>query len=444
MTGAARPGLPAATLAALQTRTPLLWLNPGRVMGAAPPLPAGLVTLIDEAEQRFARASALLARLFPEMTNGVVDSPLRATPALQAALGLEAATGGRLLLKADHLLPVAGSIKARGGFHEVIAHAESLALAAGLLQAGDDLAALASPAARALFAQRTVAVGSTGNLGLSIGTLAAALGFKAVVHMSAEAKGWKKAALRARGAEVVEHAGDYAEAVAAGRREAEADPHSHFVDDERSPLLLAGYAAAARPLAEQLRQLGVTPGAQAPLFVYLPCGVGGAPGGIALGLARCFGAAVHCFFAEPAASACMLLRLALGDSAGEGVSVYDHGLDNRTIADGLAVPRASELVATLVAPVVSGVFTVTDEQLCAGLLQAWQAERFEIEPSAAAGFPGPLWLGGSEAGQGYLAAAGLEGRLPAATHLVWTTGGCLQPAEEHARLRTLARQLETA
>jgi D-serine dehydratase len=438
--GTAPPGLPAATLAALQTRTPLLWLNPGRVMGTAPPLPAGLDTLIDEAEQRFERARVLLARLFPEMSDGVVDSPLRATPALQAALGLEAASGGRLLLKADHLLPVAGSIKARGGFHEVIAHAESLALAAGLLQADDDLAALASPAARALFAQRTVAVGSTGNLGLSIGTLAAALGFKAVVHMSAEAKAWKKAALRARGAEVIEHAGDYAEAVAAGRREAEADPHSYFVDDERSPLLLAGYAAAARPLAAQLRQLGVVPSARAPLFVYLPCGVGGAPGGIALGLARCFGAAVHCFFAEPVASACMLLRLA----EGEGVSVYDHGLDNRTLADGLAVPRASDLVATLVAPVVSGVFTVTDEQLCGGLLQAWEAERFEIEPSAAAGFPGPLWLGGSEAGQGYLAAAGLEGRLPAATHLVWTTGGCLQPAEEHTRLRALAQQLETA
>ncbi len=418
----------------LQSRTPLLWLNPasgGLLPGSAPSL-----ALIDEAESRLARCAPLLAALFPELAaaGGHIESQLMDAKPLQQALGAGEASG-RWYLKRDDELPVAGSIKARGGFHEVLAIAESIALEHGLLQdASTDRRVLATPQARALFSQYAVTVGSTGNLGMSIGVMAAALGFDAVVHMSADAKEWKKDRLRKRGVRVVEHDGDYAEAVAAGRAQALAAPRSHFVDDEQSELLFFGYAAAARGLARQLAEAGRVVDAAHPLFVYIPCGVGGAPGGISHGLKALFGAHVHCFFAEPVASPCFLVQLASG--ADFPVSVYDIGLDNRTEADGLAVGQASELVASLMRPQLGGVFTVSDDELYLNLLALKDTLGVEVEPSAAAAVSGPGWLASATA-----RAYAQDIDMSAATHVIWATGGSLVPPDALRGFQDHARQL---
>ncbi|GKT32062.1 D-serine ammonia-lyase like protein, partial [Aduncisulcus paluster] len=134
-----------------------------------------------------------------------------------------------------------------------------------------------------------------------------------------------------------------------------------------------------------------------PLFVYLPCGVGGGPGGVAYGLKLAFKDAVHCFFAEPTHSPCMLIGMMTG--AHDQVCVQDFGIDNMTEADGLAVGRASGFVGKTLEKLISGDFTVDDDTLYLLLKALKDSENIFMEPSAFAGFPGLIKLLGSKSGQ---------------------------------------------
>jgi D-serine dehydratase len=402
------------------------WLNP-KSSSLAVGLPYVGLTAEDvkDAHARLERFAPYLEKAFPEIapTRGIIESELIPIPGMQRRLEREfdQPIAGTLLLKKDSHLPISGSIKARGGIYEVLAHAEKLAIEADLLCVSDDYSRLLLPEAQHFFSQYSIAVGSTGNLGMSIGIISARLGFRVTVHMSADAREWKKAKLRSHGVEVIEYAEDYGVAVEQGRIAAERSPNCFFIDDENSRTLFLGYAVAGERLKAQFSEQGRVVDAEHPLCVYLPCGVGGGPGGVAFGLKLAFGDYVHCFFAEPTHSPCMLLGVYTG--LHDGISVQELGIDNITAADGLAVGRASGFVGRAMEHLLDGFYTLDDQTLYDMLGWLAQEERLLLEPSALAGMAGPQRIGTLLA----------SGNIRDTTHLVWATGGGMVPEEEMAQ-----------
>ena len=198
-----------------------------------------------------------------------------------------------------------------------------------------------------------------------------------------------------------------------------------FVDDENSKTLFLGYAVAALRLAGQMRHAGITVDAAHPLFVYLPCGVGGGPGGVAFGLKMVYGDHVHAFFAEPTHASCMLLGMATG--LHQDVSVQDFGIDNKTVADGLAVGRPSGFVGRLMEPYLSGCYTLSDERMFRMLAQLADAEGIRLEPSALAGMYGPVLAAMDSGLWRYINQQGLQTAMPQANHIVWPPAAAWYP-----------------
>ncbi|MEH7388545.1 D-serine ammonia-lyase [Bacillus sp. JJ1521] len=386
---------------------------------------------VRDAEKRLRRFAPYLASVFPETRemNGIIESPLKEIPVMQGSLErlFSEKIEGKMLLKCDSHLPISGSIKARGGIYEVLKHAEDLAIENKLLTLNEDYSKLDSDSFRQFFSNYSIVVGSTGNLGLSIGMISAKLGFNVTVHMSSDAKQWKKDLLRSKGVTVVEHELDYSVAVEQGRKQSQDDPKSYFIDDENSTNLFLGYAVAALRLQKQLDAMNITIDEDHPLFVYLPCGVGGGPGGVAFGLKLIFKDHVHCFFAEPSHSPCMLLGLLTEQH--DKISVQDFGIDNKTAADGLAVGRPSGFVGKTLEHLISGVYTVEDHNLFAYLSMLAQTEHIYLEPSALAGIAGPARLFAEAEGRKYIDKTHLKEKMKQAVHISWATGGSMVPKE---------------
>ena len=130
---------------------------------------------IEDAEKRLARFAPFIKKCFPETEpqNGLIESPLTEIENMKKHLEKEynISISGKLFVKQDSHLAISGSVKARGGIYEVLKHAEDLALEHGKIKLTDDYSVFASPEMKSFFNQFKIQVGSTGNLGMSIGIM---------------------------------------------------------------------------------------------------------------------------------------------------------------------------------------------------------------------------------------------------------------------------------
>lgn len=384
---------------------------------------------IEDTENRLIRFSAFIKKYFPETSssNGIIESPLTNIENMKDILNkkYDAKISGKLFLKEDSNLAIAGSVKARGGIYEILKYSEDLAIENNLIKETDNYEKFLD--LRDFFSQYSIHVGSTGNLGLSIGIISAALGYSVTVHMSADARKWKKDLLRSKGVNVIEYSSDYSKAVEEGRKLSLKDEKSYFVDDENSLNLFLGYAVSAIRLKKQLLENKVLVDENNPLFVFIPCGVGGAPGGITFGLKQIFKDNVHCFFVEPFQAPCMMLGMAT--KLNNDISVQDIGLTGVTCADGLAVGRPSKFVGVVMRELLSGDMTVKDSVLYDYMRDLINSEDIFIEPSSTAAFHGVCKIESDDTFREYLSKHKLIDKMKNSSIISWATGGKLVPED---------------
>ena len=112
------------------------------------------------------------------------------------------------------------------------------------------------------------------------------------------------------------------------------------------------------------------------------------------------------------------MLLGMASKLGDRIRVEDIGLSGKTDADGLAVGRPSALVSGMMEHLVSGIYTLADEEMYPLLALLKETEDIYIEPSAATCLLGPVIAarkGGRE---------GLQ--------ICWATGGSMVPPETAA------------
>lgn len=388
-----------------------LWINPRQNDAKASKMIPNLAEVMEE------------YRRLAEYVGGVPTSELVDIEMFQIASSriFAGALPGKWYAKTDCRLPFSGSVKIRGALYEVLKHASELT--------SGDLSR------RSLLEDKWITVASTGNLGLSVVMAAEKLGFRVKVYMSREAVPWKIEMMREKGAEVVLIDGDYTSAVQQCRADSEREGH-YFVDDERSELLYQGYAVSAYELAES----DIIVKSKGPIFVYLPCGVGNAPSGIAAGLKALLGNRVHIFLAEPVEVPSVLAGLSSGKY--DAVSVYDYGRSGRTVADGLACARMAGSKAEVLEACISGIYTIEDDKML-GLLKLFgECQEIRIEPSAAASLRGMGMMYYTGQGIGYLRDRKVIAAMDDSIHISWLTGGGLIPEDEYRRLYKLGEEKE--
>ena len=246
-----------------------------------------------------------------------VRTPTIASPSLSEAAGTA------VVLKAE-CLQATGSFKLRGALSKVAALGERVA--AGLVTA------------------------SAGNHGRAVARAARLTGVSCEVFMPRDAPVSKVVAVQRLGASVELDGVSVEEALGLARQRAQ-ETGAAFVHPFDDLDVIAGQGTLALELLEDVPDLA---------RVVVPVGGGGLASGIGIALRR---AGVEVELVGVQALTCAPYVQALRGAAGEL-----EGAAGATIADGIAIKRPGELTLVLLRELLSGIETVTEEQIAEAMV----------------------------------------------------------------------------
>lgn len=264
------------------------------------------------------------------------------TPVLESPL-LNAALGGRILLKAD-CLQRTGSFKFRGAWNFISRLGEEAK-------------------------QSGVVAYSSGNHAQGVAAAAALRNLPAVIVMPADTPEIKKANTRAYGAEIVEYdrASESREEIA-GRLAAERG--AIIVPPFEHRHIIAGQGTAGIEFVEQAAALGTTLDA-----LLTPTSGGGLTAGLALAMAGASpGTAVHCV--EPEGFDDYRRSLASGQRERNPTA-------SGSICDALLTQQPGELTFAINKRLVAGGFAVSEDEVRHAMRQAFSLLKLVVEPGGA-------------------------------------------------------------
>ncbi|MGE3958433.1 MAG: threonine ammonia-lyase, biosynthetic [Vicinamibacterales bacterium] len=282
--------------------------------------------------------SPVLTALLHDILTSRVYDVARETP-LDAAAGLSARLGHRVLLKREDLQPVF-SFKLRGAYNRIVR---------------------LSPAER----ERGIIAASAGNHAQGVAYSARTLGLRAVIVMPQTTPAIKVDAVRRLGAEVVLAGDSYSDAKAHCDTLV-ATTGMTFIHPFDDPLVVAGQGTVG---AEILRHSQDDLSA-----VFVPVGGGGLIAGVA-GYIKTLRPDVRVIGVEPFEADAMYRSLA----AGRRVHLEQVGI----FADGVAVREVGELPFAIAQRTVDEVVRVGNDEVCAAIKDIFDDTRTIMEPAGA-------------------------------------------------------------
>lgn len=210
-----------------------------------------------------------------------------------------------------------------------------------------------------------VIAASAGNHAQGLALAAEKLGIKATIVMPCTTPEIKVKSVKARGAKVVLHGDAFDDAYTHSQKlvEEKGLTYIHPYDD---PYTIAGQGTIGM---EILRQLQTQPDA-----VFVPVGGGGLAAGVAA-YVKAIAPEIKVIGVESTESACLAAALAAGDR----VILPEVGI----FADGVAVAQIGEHTWEVCKDHIDEVITVTSDELCAAVKDAFDDTRAVCEPAGA-------------------------------------------------------------